>query len=44
VAELRSAIEKGVQAVRGGAVCVLDVRVAPGYDTNLAGSSASQKR
>jgi thiamine pyrophosphate-dependent acetolactate synthase large subunit-like protein len=44
VAELRSAIEKGIQAVRGGAVCVIDVRVAPGYDTNLSGSSASQKR
>ncbi len=43
-AELRSAIEKGIQAVRGGAVCVVDVRVAPGYDTNLSASSASQKR
>jgi thiamine pyrophosphate-dependent acetolactate synthase large subunit-like protein len=44
VAELRPAIEKGIQAVRGGAVCVVDVRVAPGYDTNLSASSASQKR
>jgi thiamine pyrophosphate-dependent acetolactate synthase large subunit-like protein len=43
-AELRPAIEKGIQAVRGGAVCVVDIRVAPGYDTNLSGSSASQKR
>jgi thiamine pyrophosphate-dependent acetolactate synthase large subunit-like protein len=43
-AELRPAIEKGIQAVRGGAVCVLDVRVAPGYDTNLSASSANQKR
>jgi len=44
VAELGPAIEKGIQAVRNGSVCVVDVRVAPGYDTNMAGSSASQKR
>ena len=44
VAELRPAIEKGIRAAQGGAVCVVDVRVAPGYDTNLSGSSASQKR
>ncbi len=44
VAELRSAIEKGIQAVRAGAVCVVDVRVAPGYDTSVSGSGASQKR
>ena len=43
-AELRPAIEKGIQAVRGGTVCVVDVRVAPGYDTNLSALSASQKR
>ena len=43
-AELRPAIEKGIQSVRGGAVCVVDVRVAPGYDTNMSASSASQKR
>ena len=43
-AELRPAIEKGIQAVRGGTVCVVDVRVAPGYDTILSASSASQKR
>jgi len=43
-AELRPAIEKGIQSVHGGAVCVVDVRVAPGYDTNLSASSASHKR
>src|SRR6266849_3713703 len=43
-AELRLAIEKGIQAARNGAVCVVDVRVAPGYDTNMGGSGASQKR
>jgi hypothetical protein len=25
-------------------VCVVDVRVQPGYDTPMSGSSASQKR
>ena len=44
VADLRPAVEKGIQAVHKGAVCVIDVRVMPGYDTNLSGSGASQKR
>jgi thiamine pyrophosphate-dependent acetolactate synthase large subunit-like protein len=44
LAELRPAIEKGLRLVQQGAVCVVDVRVAPGYDTNMAGSGASQKR
>ena len=44
VSELKPAIEKGIQAARNGAVCVVDVRVAPGYDTNLSASSANQKR
>ena len=42
--ELAPAIEKAIQATRSGAVCVVDVRVAPGYDTNMGGSGASQKR
>jgi thiamine pyrophosphate-dependent acetolactate synthase large subunit-like protein len=44
VAELGPAVEKGLRLARDGAVCVVDVRVAPGYDTNMAGSGASQKR
>jgi len=44
IAELAPAIEKGIRLSRDGAVCVIDVRVAPGYDTNMAGSGASQKR
>jgi thiamine pyrophosphate-dependent acetolactate synthase large subunit-like protein len=43
-AELKPAIDKALAAVRGGAVCVIDVRVAPGYDTNMSASGASQKR
>ncbi len=44
VEDIRPAIERGLAAVRGGAVCVVDVRVLPGYDTNMSGSSSSQKR
>jgi len=44
VADLAAAIDKGLRLARDGAVCVVDVRVAPGYDTNVAASGASQKR
>ena len=44
VSGLAPAIEKGLRLAKEGAVCVVDVRVAPGYDTNMAGSGASQKR
>jgi thiamine pyrophosphate-dependent acetolactate synthase large subunit-like protein len=44
VAELAPAVEKGLRSAQAGGVCVVDVRVAPGYDTNMAGSGASQKR
>jgi hypothetical protein len=32
-AEVQSAIESGIAAARAGRVCVLDVRVPPGYDS-----------
>jgi len=44
VADLRPAIERGISAARGGAVCVIDVRVLPGYDNTSAPPAASQKR
>ncbi len=37
--ESRSAIEAGVDHVRNGAVCVVDVRVVPGYD-NASGAAS----
>jgi len=40
---LKAAIEQGLAAARGGQVCVIDVRVVPGYDTNMSGA-AGQKR
>ena len=42
--DLAPAIDQALRAVRGGAVCVVDVRVVPGYDTNMSGSQASQQR
>ncbi|MFH1604223.1 MAG: thiamine pyrophosphate-dependent enzyme [Pseudomonadota bacterium] len=41
--ELAGAVEKGLAAVKDGKVCVVDVRVLPGYDTNMSGSQARQK-
>src|SRR5688500_19993573 len=32
--ELKPAIAKAIEAVRNGAVCVVDVRVLPGYDSD----------
>ena len=36
---LQQAIADGLAAVRGGKVCVLDVRVAAGYDADLSGQA-----
>jgi thiamine pyrophosphate-dependent acetolactate synthase large subunit-like protein len=41
---LRRAVADGLAAVQQGKVCVVDVRVEPGYDANMAGSTASSKR
>jgi hypothetical protein len=29
---MQPAVEKGIEAVRAGKVCVIDARVLPGYD------------
>ncbi|MFN0305277.1 MAG: thiamine pyrophosphate-binding protein [Burkholderiales bacterium] len=42
--DIRPAIDRGLQAVRDGKTCVIDMRVVAGYDTNMSGSQASQKR
>ena len=41
LSDLKSAIEKAVRAVRDGKVCVVDIRVVPGYDTNMSGAPAA---
>jgi thiamine pyrophosphate-dependent acetolactate synthase large subunit-like protein len=43
LAELRSAIEEGLNQVKNGAVCVVDVRVLPGYDANMNPTPASRR-
>jgi thiamine pyrophosphate-dependent acetolactate synthase large subunit-like protein len=44
LSELKPAIEQGLKAVKGGAVCVIDVRVLPGYDAPMAGAPAHAVR
>lgn len=42
--ELAPAIARGIATVRDGAVCVVDVRVLPGYDANPSGAASSHRR
>ena len=42
--DIGPAIARGIEAVKNGAVCVVDVRVLPGYDANPSGSSSGHKR
>jgi thiamine pyrophosphate-dependent acetolactate synthase large subunit-like protein len=44
LAELKPAIEQAIQHVKAGAVCVVDVRVLPGYDAPMAGAPAAAAR
>ncbi len=44
LAELKPAIKKAIDAVKNGAVCVVDVRVVPGYDTNMSGAASAARR
>jgi len=39
-AQLRAVLEDAVQKVRAGAVCVVDVRVEPGYGADMSGTPA----
>jgi thiamine pyrophosphate-dependent acetolactate synthase large subunit-like protein len=42
--ELRDSVKQAIEHVKGGAVCVVDVRVLPGYDANMSGTPASAAR
>ncbi len=42
--ELKPAMEQAIGQVRKGAVCVVDVRVVPGYDTNMSGAASPARR
>jgi thiamine pyrophosphate-dependent acetolactate synthase large subunit-like protein len=41
VKKLAAVLKEAVQAVQNGAVCVVDVRVLPGYDSNPSGAAVS---
>src|SRR3977135_3199074 len=40
LAELKPSLERAIELVREGNVCVVDVRVVPGYDSNMSASPA----
>ena len=42
--ELRSSIEEAIGHVRAGEVCVVDVRVVPGYDAPMSGAATPTRR
>jgi thiamine pyrophosphate-dependent acetolactate synthase large subunit-like protein len=43
VSELKSSLEKAIGEVKQGRVCVVDVRVLPGYDTNMGGTPPARR-
>jgi thiamine pyrophosphate-dependent acetolactate synthase large subunit-like protein len=42
--DLLPSIQKAIQLVKAGKVCVVDVRVLPGYDANMSGAAAPARR
>jgi thiamine pyrophosphate-dependent acetolactate synthase large subunit-like protein len=42
--QLKSSLEEAIKHVKNGSVCVLDVRVMPGYDTPMSGAAAPARR
>jgi thiamine pyrophosphate-dependent acetolactate synthase large subunit-like protein len=44
LSELKPALEQAIKHVRNGAVCVVDVRVVPGYDSNMSVAPPSDAR
>jgi len=41
--QLKNTLDEAIRQVRKGSVCVVDVRVIPGYDTPMAGATPSRK-
>jgi thiamine pyrophosphate-dependent acetolactate synthase large subunit-like protein len=44
LSQLKSALEQAIAHVKKGAVCVVDVRVVAGYDTNMSGAATPARR
>jgi thiamine pyrophosphate-dependent acetolactate synthase large subunit-like protein len=43
VSKLKSSLQEGIEHVKQGAVCVVDVRVMPGYDAPMSGAPKSER-
>jgi thiamine pyrophosphate-dependent acetolactate synthase large subunit-like protein len=41
---VQAAIEQGLEVAKRGGFCVIDMRVLPGYDSNMSGSNVAHKR
>jgi thiamine pyrophosphate-dependent acetolactate synthase large subunit-like protein len=44
LSELKPALQQAIEHVRKGAVCVVDVRVLPGYDASMSGTPSAAAR
>jgi len=44
LSQLRSSLEKAIGHVKAGEICVVDVRVMPGYDAPVSGAGAASAR
>jgi hypothetical protein len=44
LSELKPSFETAIEHVKAGAVCVVDVRVVPGYDAPMSGAPAPARR
>jgi len=42
--DLLPVLQKAIQSVKSGKVCVVDVRVLPGYDANMSGAASPARR
>ncbi len=44
LSQLKDSLEEAIQCVKAGKVCVVDVRVMPGYDAPVSGAGAASAR
>jgi thiamine pyrophosphate-dependent acetolactate synthase large subunit-like protein len=44
LSQLKSDLQRAIEEVKKGHVCVVDVRVVPGYDTNMSGAATPTRR
>jgi hypothetical protein len=42
--ELKRSLQEAIEHVKNGQVCVVDVRVVPGYDAPMSGAAAPARR